>query len=272
MALLFDSLQALLLAYLAGLVLSGLRFGWHLYRYTDADDWKEVKIGLWVGLVMSTLLWPVILLYDPKSLLDPTYLLDPYGGPLDERREAERLWSHPPPCGAQVVYRQGESRDGDTFGEFLFESRDIEEALERTLGDAPLHPEDDYAATLNWLRQRDESLRGATPVPERWRGFRYLADALAREGRGAVRCLQCGHLWPAAELQPDDDRGRPGWNFRRLRCPSGHPLLAVESAHLLLRPHTASLDDNDGWGGARRVGPVRAGGGTARAGGDGPLR
>ena len=243
MALLFDSLQALLLAYLAGLVLSGLRFGWHLYRYTDADDWKEVKIGLWVGLVMSTLFWPLVLWKDPRSFLDPTYLLPPYGGPLEERREADRLWSHPPPCGAQVVYRQGESRDGDTFGEFVFRSADLQAALVHSLGDAPLHPEDDYAATLNWLRQRDDALASPTPVPERWRRFRYLAEALAREGRAEVRCLQCERPVPVGELQPDDDRGVPGWNFRRLRCPHGHVLLAVEAVHLLVRPYTAVLDE-----------------------------
>ena len=246
MALVLDSLYALLLAYLAGVVLSGLRFGWHLYRYTDADAWKEVKIGLWVGFVMSTLLWPLVLWKDPRSFLDPTYLLDPYGPTLEERREADRLWAHPPPCGARVLYRQAEGRSDETFGEFVFRSEDLEAALVRSLGDAPLHPDDDYAATLNWLRQRDDALASPTPVPARWRRFQYLAEALAQEGRAEVRCLQCARPVSVGELQPDDDRGRPGWNFRRLRCPSGHLLLAVEAMHLRMPPRPALLDAPEG--------------------------
>lgn len=226
----------ILIGYIAGAVLTGVRLGWHMAFRIDRFDWRFSRANIWTSLVLSTLLWPLLLM-TPRDLIDPQKLLKGGVGFVDfaaRAREEERLHLSPPPCGAAILYRQDRGGYEETFGEFAFRSVDVEEALAGKLRDHPHLAADHEGSILNWLRQRDESIATPTPIPAAWSRFQYVADDLLRNGRGEVRCLACDKPIPKSELLQKDDQGRPGWNFNRLVCPYNHRLLVVERIHLVV--------------------------------------
>lgn len=75
----------------------------------------------------------------------------------------------------------------------------------------------------------------AATVPDSWHRFQFIADDELRAARGKFFCLKCNDQIPGISLREEDDRGMPGWNFDRLLCQHGHPLLVVESMHISVR-------------------------------------
>ena len=133
-----------------------------------------------------------------------------------------------------ISYRQGHGRYEETYGEFLYNTEQVEQQLEAHLQENPHLVNNEEEAILNWIQHRDVSLWEPTDVPDPWYRFQYVANDMARTGNTKIRCLKCN-----AEIGPDllvknDDRGKPGWNFDRLVCPSGHNLLVVDSIHLCI--------------------------------------
>lgn len=145
------------------------------------------------------------------------------------------IFEPPERCGTVVAYRQPPSREPETFGEFLFEATDVAGALVSRLRESPHLIEGEEGLVLTWLEHRDPRKVKPTNVPLVWSRFQYIADDLIREGRGKVRCLRCDRTFLTGDLIPKDDRARPGWNFDRLHCPGGHPILVVEKVHLLMK-------------------------------------
>lgn len=145
------------------------------------------------------------------------------------------LFERPVRCGAVISYRQGRDRESETFGEFLFPATEVENVLVSRLRESPHLIDGDEGAILAWIDKRDRKAVVPTKVPSPWSRFQYIADELIREGQGKVRCLRCDRTFPTGDLIPKDDRARPGWNFDRLQCPQGHPLLVVEKVHLLMK-------------------------------------
>jgi hypothetical protein len=226
----------ILIGYIAGAVLTGVRLGWHMAFRIDRFDWIYSKSNIWMSFVLSTLLWPLILM-PPRNLIEPAKLFEgSFGraGLAARAREEERLQLSPPPCGAVLLYRQGRGGYEETFGEFTFRSVDVEEALVGKLRDHPHLAADHEGSILKWLRQRDESITTPTPIPAAWSRFQYIADDLLRNGRGEAHCLACNKPIPKNEWFQKDDQGRSGWNFNKLVCPNNHRLLVVERIHLVM--------------------------------------
>lgn len=228
-----EIISYILIGYLAGVVLIGVRLGWHLAFRLDKFDWQYSKFQIWVSFVISSLLWPLIL-RNPKNLIDPTNLFESSFDMAGRMREEAGLRNNPPPCGALILFRQGDGRHEETFGEFTFRSVDIEEALVDKLCKNPHLKNNQEGMILNWLQQRDDSITTPTLVPEKWSRFQFIADNVLRNGFGEVHCLKCNKQIPKSQLLEKDDQGVPGWNFNRLVCPNDHQLLVVENAHLLM--------------------------------------
>ena len=230
------------IAYLSVAVLVAARFGWYMVMRLDRFDWYYSKPEIWGMFIFSTLLWPVVVI-KPQDLINPAELFSGSYHLAARMREEELLRSHPPPCGRTVRYRQSPGRGVETFGEFTFSSVDLEKATVATLQENPHLAKDHEGAILNWLRQRDDSIKTPTDVPEAWWRFQFIANAELRDGRGDIFCLKCNTQIPDTLLRQQDDCGNAGWNSDRLICPHGHPLLAFQSVHLSVPPREDSTPE-----------------------------
>lgn len=222
-----------LIGYLVGVVIIAARLGWHMVFRLDRFDWQYAKIDVWFMYVMASLLWP-LLLFRPSWLLHPGNLFQIDLSKAAMGREDARFWSNPPPCGKWVRYRPIKVYSSGGEGEFVFCSCDVEEAI---LAKLQLHPnfaKDQIGSVLKWLQQRNESIFTPTPIPSQWWNLYAIADNLVRKGLGEVRCLTCNQQVPNEVLMQNDRTGQHGWNFNQLRCPQGHTLLCVETAHIFV--------------------------------------
>ena len=224
---------SVLYLYVAIMSLIALRLGWHLLFRLDRYDWHYNKFSIWVNFSLSVILWP-LLLRKPKILISPGNSFDSYGRAARER-ERDRLRQSPPKCGEVVRFSQSQTMfEEEVVGEFLFDSRLVEMALERQLRNVPHQVAEDYEAMLNWIRHREANSQNPTDVPEIWSDFQYVANELIRLGEGRVHCKTCGKTFPTGALIPIDDKAKRGWNFERLLCDKGHKLLIVDAAHILV--------------------------------------
>jgi hypothetical protein len=219
--------------YLTGVAVVGLRLAWHLWFKLDEYDWHFHKFNVWVAFSLTCVFWPLAIV-KPSLILDPSLLFTDQYGVAERARERERLRQDPPPCGSAILYRQEHARFEETFGEFLFSASAVERAILRRFRERPHLAKTDELAMLNWVQHRNDDQHMATLVPKIWWEFHNIANDLVRDGEGTVRCLTCEESFPNGEIIPRDEQGRPGWNFDRLHCPRGHPLLVVERTHLLM--------------------------------------
>jgi len=49
----------ILIGYMAGLALVGIRLGWHMAFRLDRFDWQGSSFDIWMAFVIKTLLWPL---------------------------------------------------------------------------------------------------------------------------------------------------------------------------------------------------------------------
>lgn len=231
-----EIISYIMAGYLAGAALTGIRLGWHLIFRLDKFDWQYSKFQIWVSFVVSTLLWPLMLLkpknlFDPKDLFNPTDSFELNHLMATRMREESRWWNNPPPCGAQILYRQSD----DVFGEFTFHSDDIEKFLVDKLNEHPHLENDHEGVILNWLRQRDDTITEPSVVPKAWSRFEIVADDVLRNGVGKARCLMCNKPFPLSEILQKDERGRRSRHTNRLTCPNDHHLLEVTTMYINYR-------------------------------------
>jgi len=229
-----EAMTAILYTYLAGALLVASRLGWHMLRRLDGYDWHFNKLQIWTTFIFFSVLWPLTA-FRPKALLSPSTLFEDDYDLAARTRTRDQLWTTPPACEAIVTYKPENEEGDETFGEFHFHASNVERFLLEKLQEHPHLARDEEGALLNWVQSRNEAQHHLTPVPSAWTRFKYVADDLIRAGEGKVRCLQCRETFPTGALVPKDDRGRPGWNFARLICPRGHPLLVIEAVHLLMK-------------------------------------
>lgn len=199
----------------------------------DQVDWTYAKRDAWLVFALASLLWPLLLLR-PKVLLDPSGLFLTCFFPKAMARHEVRFWISPPPCGRLIRFRPIKVMLSGGDGEFVFQSADVEKAIEEDLRENPPHAIDQRSDVLRWLKQRDESITEPTLVPNKWWNFYAIADGLLRKGHGEVRCTICNQQIFTAALHPSDVTGQPGWNFNQLCCPEGHVLLSVETMHIFV--------------------------------------
>ena len=140
-----------------------------------------------------------------------------------------------PVCGVRIRFRQAPGRGEKSFGEFIFNSADVEEVLIARLAEHPHLAYDQDGAILRWVQHRDASSNVPSNVPSAWWRFQYTANQLLKAGRGEMHCLMCNAK--VATNQPPDsqDQSRGNWVFSTFKCPDGHTLLDVETLHFCVR-------------------------------------
>ncbi len=220
--------------YLFTSLIVAIRLGAYIAFSLDQYDWQYNQYGIWVAIVLCTIFWPLLLI-KPMVLINPRSIFTTDLDFASSSREYDRLRDNPPPCGTAIRYHPAHQHGEDVFGEFLFRAEDVEQVLRQTLKESPHLSNTDEGALLSWVKNHDETLTGATDVPELWSRFKYIADKLVRSGKAKIRCRECNASLKPDQLQTNDDTGKAGWNFNRLVCPQGHNLLVTENVHLLMR-------------------------------------
>lgn len=222
----------ILYIYATGALLVAVRLAWHMTFRLDGYDWYYNKEQIWVSFGLTAVLWPLTLIR-PRILIDPRNLFEDSFGIAARMRERDQLRENPPPCGSLIRYRQEHGPYTETYGEFLFQAPQVEQALRQHLSGAPNLFNDDDGVILNWTCGRDEALIEPPDVPSAWARIEFVANDLIRAGKADVKCLKCAIDIEQSKIVTDDDRGRAGWNYDRLLCPNGHNLLVVRRFHIL---------------------------------------
>jgi len=143
-----------------------------------------------------------------------------------------------PRCGSLIKFFT--KIDGQNAAEFIFTSKEVEKflnELKKNSKDSVPYP-DDAELILKWINQRDDNLSEATYLPPEfgeYRNFDGIVDELVRGGLGRITCLKCSKQQPLGELRNQDEHRLSGWSYNRLVCTEGHPLIYVETMHILRR-------------------------------------
>lgn len=219
----------LLNIYAAGSVLAALRLGWH-YRYQMDENDRLYSDIVSATFWLYTILWPLFLVLRPRALLSPSVsMFSSDGSKAEAARECARLAELPPPCGNSIRFIAG----ADEEGEFIFAAADAEAAVAECLAELPAGEHGQYAAILNWLRQRDDSQTSPTDVPRVWGDFRNIAIRLLQRGEAHVRCRACNASFAFDQITHDAP-SVVGWVFTRWLCPYKHNLMTEETMHFHL--------------------------------------
>ena len=224
-----DILYTIFAVYLSGSGLILVRLLWHIAITMDKYDRKYSDTFL--VTVIATFLWPVLFI-KPRTIINISILYDNYG-----QAKQARFRDNPPPCGPIVRYRQDWGQDDpDVYGEFLFRTQDLVTLYHHRLSEHPHLLHDQNGAIDNWLNRYDGSLTETSNVPDVWWQFENVAEmAFFQYPRSKLRCIQCNADIQRDQVQQKNDKGQPGWNYNRLFCPQGHPLLAVRGMHVHVR-------------------------------------
>jgi hypothetical protein len=216
--------------YLAGMLYVIFAMLISLLLRFDAYDWKYSMNETAKTFALVMILWPVLIL-KPLNLINPGRLLS-----SSSEADYVRFWKNLPPCGPQLYYRLSacDKRVGQSSGEFIFCSSDVEECLLSTFRQNPHLNTGLESDMLHWLQHRDKSIVIPVAIPDEWDRFKYIANELLRTKSMEVRCLKCNDKYRSDELQRMDDENLPGWNFNRLLCPNGHLVLGVLTHHNLM--------------------------------------
>jgi hypothetical protein len=141
----------------------------------------------------------------------------------------------PPVCGTYIRFKQGPGRGEQAFGDFIFNSTDVEEVLIAHLAENPHLASDQEGAILRWVQNRDANSNVPIDMPDDWWRFQYTADTLLGKGRGEAHCSKCNASVTQDQLPVTEDQSRGNWMFSTYRCPKGHTLLDVETVHFCVR-------------------------------------
>lgn len=216
--------------YLTGAVILAIYFFWQMITELDKYDWRFNKSDIWTSFVLATLLWFLILPLlrsDIKNLLKKSEF-----NLADRAREFNELWNNPPPCSSVIRYSQHDYNE-KILGVFLFDSDDMEDAIIDKIEENSRLGNEQEGAILNWLQQRDSSSKEPSNVPEAWHRIQYVVDDLLRHGQGDIFCIACDKAISHSDLVKNDDYNLSGWNYNRLICNAGHPLLEIQRIHIL---------------------------------------
>lgn len=231
----------LITIYLSGLCLVAAIYGLYLARRIDRYFLQACDYACWATIPVVSILWPVLLFLKPQALYRPSIMLASIAEHGAQQRQRSKLWSSPPYCSGFVKYEK-----------FTFPACDVEASLEvgvseheksmreifpdydaiKAKGKHGYSENNDDVALLRWVQHRNESDPNPIPVPDEWSRFVFVADILARTGKGQVHCDQCGASIPCSDLVVDDDQLRVGTNKLRLRCPKGHVVFGPLEMHI----------------------------------------
>ena len=230
--------QTFLHIYIAGAVLVALRMGWHIgYRLDKYDRMLcDVRSALW----RYSLLWPVVLLFSPKSLVLPTLSTSSLNkGVAEAEREMDRLEANLPPCSAFIRYAPDHDESGQCDSEFVFDAAELLAIMEKRLAELPAEQHGRYPGILNWLHRRDTSRLDPADIPAAWnRHFLNVAVGMMNRGLGQVTCGKCREVIPQEQISIDTgptNMVTSGWAYNVWRCPQGHKLLTKDAMHFFIR-------------------------------------
>lgn len=222
-----------LYVYLGGGALIALRMAWHI-RYR-LDKYDRMFSNVRTTFLLDVILWPLLLLLKPNSVIHPKFLGGWEEKLADIERELDRLAQNPPPCGALIHYAPKRDESGDCNSEFMFDAATVEAIMAKRLAEIPAAQHGRHAAILNWLRQRTPSCTEPTDVPAAWNEhFLKVAIKMMDRGLGQVTCGECRKVIPQEQISIgtwSSNMERPLWVYSGWRCPQKHVLLTEDATH-----------------------------------------
>lgn len=208
----------------------------------DEFDWQYERSNILFSFWMTTLFWPISLIFNPRVFLDPAKMFNfdivigdsTIKGFAERARSLHQLAKSPPPCASTIYYSyKYVYNEADTGTRLWFSCDDIVEHFKgKTL---PFSDQGQAVAMVAWIKNRDDSLEMPTEVPEQI-NFDNMAFALIEAGYGTVDCEECGVHYSARELSNNVPPIHAGWNTENYSCPKGHELLKHEYMHVNMRP------------------------------------
>ena len=202
----------LLTIYISGICIVAAIYAFYLASRIDRYFLQACDVGCWAVIPAVSFLWPVLLFLKPQALYRPSITLASTIEHAAQQRQRSKLWDSPPYCSGFVKYEKFSFPACDVeatlkakVSEHEKSMREIFPDYEATKAKGNLgYPEDnDDAALLRWVQRRNETDPNPAPVPDEWARFVFLADELARAGKGEVHCDQCGASIPCSvSVQP----------------------------------------------------------------------
>lgn len=207
----------------------------------DSHDRRQIKWVESIGmLLLSALLWPVILLKSPGSILRPArlYELDSYRA--KEERERERFKRELSQCPSKIRYIS--SLDGKQAGVFFFQSNQVATYLKcRKENDGYGSTVRDLEEITSWVENYDSKNTKVSDIPWIWHSRELLVAEMVECGLGYCSCSCCGTEYECSTLHSGTGDGSPGWIAVIVTCPEGHEVMKFD----LLKPFCSHKRVND---------------------------
>lgn len=207
----------------------------------DRHDRRQIKWVESIGmLLLSALLWPVILLKSPGSILRPArlYEMDTYRA--KEERERERFKRELSQCPSQIRYIS--SLEGKQAGAFFFQSNQVATYLKcRKDNDGYGPTVRDLEEITSWFENSDPNNPQVSDIPWIWHSRELLVAELVESGLGYCFCSSCGLEYESAKIHSGTGKGSPGWIAVIVTCPEGHEVMKFD----LLKPFCSHTSVND---------------------------
>ena len=208
----------------------------------DRFDWEYEKGHIWLEYILGILLWPIQLIFKPKTLFDSNIrftgthtFFDDIAIPnsASRIRKLHELIESPPPCGDIISLEYHDNtHTADSISEILFYRDDAYSLLCRKL--YLIHSDPALQAAKSWLQNRDPHQDVSTEVPEIL-NFIEVAFTLIESGQCRIRCMMCDKIYDATELVREVPPIHIGWNEEAYQCPHGHEVLRHNYMHLQMR-------------------------------------
>lgn len=218
----------------AYMAIAGTLLAWSLgyaFIVLDSYDRRYISWGQTVAMaIISTLLWPLVLIRRPIFFKRPTetYEWDPARSRFD--RERDWLLKDLKRCTNRVRFEA--HHNGKMIGEFEFPSDAISAYLAHRTDKDGYGNINDLPEIKRWVDNADLLNAQASEIPWVWTSFNLLAAELASLGVGDCFCGTCRTHYFSAELETGSGDGSPGWIAAIIKCPKGHEVMKFD----LLKP------------------------------------
>lgn len=231
-------INAIVGGYLVGTLLVAVWLGGSLYRNADEFDWHYRKGDLFLSCTLDIILWPLLLVTRPKTLLKGSAFQPMSNDPLtdldakmaDRMRKLQHIVDNPPVCGNQVLYKHPGPDETETS--IIFNAADIEQHYKGQ--EPPLYTNAEKWAIVNFIKGSNPDWQQIEPIPEEI-NFENMAFDLIDAGLGEVECRKCKATYPATDLIRTVPPLHHGWNVATYSCPNGHRLLKHDVMHVMMR-------------------------------------
>lgn len=207
----------------------------------DEFDWKVLSKGeFFVFLAFTAILWPVVCLKRPITLLNPALLFETELERASKARIRSELEKRPPYCSGWITFthRPVATSECNSATVFTFQSEEADFVLISGGRFGPFNSQDQKALS-HWLELAVNCDETKTEVPSPWHhAFELVADELISQGIGECFCPECHCSYPNKALSPSTGSTGFGWLQNQYLCPEGHLVMSYDFIKVFCDNHS----------------------------------